>query len=158
MPTAAQAPPCTPGNVSDSDRFPTAEDSSALPVHGPAPVVGHGGQVEKRNERTIGSEAGSHTGKAKGQEMLRTVWYVLTLALLACGLCHVIYFSLHVRSARAVLLHFRSVPDASPASPVGRKSHTEGGVRYCAARQKLQRAGGRGARKPRRRGPKHSGA
>lgn len=50
MPAAAQAPPCTPGNVSDSDRLSTTEDSSALPVHDPAPVVGHGGQVEKRDE------------------------------------------------------------------------------------------------------------
>lgn len=107
-----------------------------------------------------GTGAGSQAGKQKRQGPTRTgLRCVLTLAFLAFGLCHVIQFSLRLRS---VLRHPAAFPQrpgprriASPycrrtaaESPVGKKSRTEGCMRYSRRRRKLQTAGGRGARSP----------
>lgn len=102
-----------------------------------------------------GTGAGSQAGEnKKGKGRRAPIRCVLTLALQAFGLCHVIQFLLHPRS---VLRSFAALPQhpgprwfASPDclrisadSPVGKKSRTEGGQRYFRQRRKLQPAGGR---------------
>ena len=111
-----------------------------------------------------GTEAGSQAGEnKKGKGRRAPVRCVLTLAFQAFGLCHVIYFSLRFRNvlcSRAALpqrpgprLDCRRIAPPSclrisAKSPVGKKSRTEGGLRYSRRRRKLQTAGGRGARNP----------
>lgn len=126
------------------------------PAHDPASVVGHGGRKGREERMNTGTGAGSQAGKQKRQGSTRTgLRYVLTLAFQAFGLCHVIYFSLRLRS---VLWLFAALPQrlghrldcrrTASGSPVGKKSRTEGGPRYFRQRRKLQLPGGRAARNP----------
>lgn len=157
-PNRTSAPWASPSCVSGSPR--TKHGTQVwwhFPAHDPASVVGHGDRNGREERMKTGTGAGSQAGKQKRQGPTRTdLRYVLTLAFLAFGLCHVIYFSLRFRN----VLCFRAAFPQRPGPRLdcrqtarGEKIPHGGWPAVFPAAVKTSTGRGGGCKEPRRRGP-----
>lgn len=160
-PNRTSAPWASPSCVSGSPR--TKHGTQVwwhFPAHDPASVVGHGDRNGREERMKTGTGAGSQAGKQKRQGPTRTdLRYVLTLAFLAFGLCHVIYFSLRFRNVlrlRAALPQHpgprldcrQTVPPSCRRISRGEKIPHGGRPAVFPAASKTSTGRGEGARSP----------